>query len=40
MDGGSIVEMGSHDELLARNGLYASLWRRQSGGFIDAEEAA
>lgn len=40
MDGGSIVEMGSHDELLAKNGLYASLWRRQSGGFIDAEEAA
>jgi len=25
---------GSHDELLANNGLYASLWKRQSGGFI------
>ncbi len=34
MDGGRIVEMGSHDELLANNGLYASLWDRQSGGFI------
>ncbi len=34
MDKGSIVEMGSHAELLSRGGLYASLWARQSGGFI------
>ncbi len=34
MDGGRIVEMGSHEELLAQGGLYASLWDRQSGGFI------
>ena len=34
MDKGRIVEMGSHDELLAKNGVYASLWARQSGGFL------
>jgi ATP-binding cassette subfamily B multidrug efflux pump len=34
MDHGRIVEEGSHDELLARGGLYAQLWQRQSGGFL------
>lgn len=34
MDQGQIVEMGSHQELLARQGLYARLWQRQSGGFL------
>ena len=34
MDGGRIVESGSHDALIAANGLYAGLWARQSGGFI------
>lgn len=34
MDAGRIIEMGSHDELLANNGLYAKLWARQSGGFL------
>ena len=34
MDAGKIIEMGSHEELLAKKGLYASLWDRQSGGFI------
>lgn len=34
MDGGAIVEMGSHDELIAKNGIYAGLWARQSGGFL------
>ena len=36
LDHGRIVEEGSHAELLRRNGHYAALWRRQSGGFIDA----
>lgn len=34
MDKGSIIEQGSHDELLALNGVYARLWQRQSGGFL------
>ncbi|MDO6964239.1 ABC transporter ATP-binding protein [Rhizobium alvei] len=37
MDGGRIVEEGSHAALLARDGLYARLWARQSGGFIGAD---
>ena len=43
MDAGHIVEEGSHEQLLARGGLYAQLWQRQSGGFLalapTAEEA-
>ena len=35
MDRGRVVETGSHGELLARGGIYADLWHRQSGGFID-----
>ncbi|GGE19239.1 multidrug ABC transporter ATP-binding protein [Aureimonas endophytica] len=36
MDRGRIVEEGPHEALLARGGLYAQLWHRQVGGFIDA----
>src|SRR5690606_27634936 len=35
LDRGRIVETGTHDELLLRKGIYASLWSRQSGGFLD-----
>jgi ATP-binding cassette subfamily B protein len=40
MDEGRIVEEGTHDALLARNGLYARYWDRQSGGFLGARETA
>jgi ATP-binding cassette subfamily B multidrug efflux pump len=40
LDRGRIVELGAHDELLRRGGLYASLWARQSGGFLDLEPQA
>ncbi|HXW21105.1 MAG TPA: ABC transporter ATP-binding protein [Roseiarcus sp.] len=36
LESGAIVESGAHRELLAREGLYATLWRRQSGGFLNA----
>ncbi len=39
MDKGRIVEEGSHRALLKKGGLYASLWQRQSGGFLAAEAA-
>ncbi len=38
LDKGTIVEDGSHTELLHKQGIYASLWGHQSGGFIDSEE--
>ena len=39
MEDGRIVETGTHDSLLARGGLYAQFWRRQSGGFLRTEAA-
>ncbi|MEM9797265.1 MAG: ABC transporter ATP-binding protein [Pseudomonadota bacterium] len=40
VDEGRIIEEGSHDDLLAKQGLYAAFWARQSGGFIDTRAAA
>ncbi|URQ76343.1 MAG: ABC transporter ATP-binding protein/permease [Candidatus Ochrobactrum gambitense] len=34
MDQGRIVEEGTHEELIAKGGIYAGLWARQSGGFL------
>ncbi len=33
LDDGAIVESGTHDELLAKNGFYAKFWARQTDGF-------
>ena len=38
LDDGRIVEDGSHDALLAKGGLYAEFWARQSGGFLTIED--
>jgi ATP-binding cassette subfamily B multidrug efflux pump len=38
LDRGRIVEQGSHAALLRHDGHYAKLWRRQSGGFLDAAD--
>ena len=35
IDQGKIVETGNHEQLSTSNGLYAELWKRQSGGFIE-----
>ncbi len=35
VDKGSVIEQGSHVELLKHKGLYAKLWAHQSGGFIE-----
>jgi ATP-binding cassette subfamily B multidrug efflux pump len=45
LDKGRIIETGSHHDLVAKGGIYADLWNRQSGGFLadhaeDAEAAA
>jgi ATP-binding cassette, subfamily B, multidrug efflux pump len=38
LEQGAIAETGSHGELLQQGGLYASLWARQSGGFLADED--
>jgi ATP-binding cassette, subfamily B, bacterial len=35
LDNGHIVEEGTHKDLLAAKGLYAKLWKHQSGGFLE-----
>ena len=35
--GGRIVEDGTHAELVQEGGTYAELWKRQTGGFLEAE---
>jgi ATP-binding cassette subfamily B multidrug efflux pump len=38
MDAGAVAEEGTHSQLAASDGLYAQLWARQSGGFLDPDE--
>ena len=37
LDNGRIAEQGTHQELIARGGIYAQLWAHQTGGFIGEE---
>jgi ABC-type multidrug transport system fused ATPase/permease subunit len=34
IDRGRIAQQGTHEQLAQVDGLYASLWRRQTGGFL------
>lgn len=38
MDKGRIIEQGSHNELIKLDGLYASLWHRQTSGFLGIDQ--
>ena len=40
MEEGRIVEIGTHQSLISKNGVYAGFWRRQSGGFLGVDAAA
>lgn len=35
LDRGRIIEQGTHDELLAKQGMYFEMWQHQSGGFLE-----
>ena len=39
LDKGRVVEQGTHAQLLETGGIYSSLWNRQSGGFLDADQS-
>ncbi|NGZ15091.1 ABC transporter ATP-binding protein [Vibrio aestuarianus] len=38
LDKGNILEQGTHQELIAQNGIYAHLWAHQTGGFIGCDD--
>ena len=40
LQGGRISEIGSHEELLAKNGRYAHLFRLQASGYVDGAPAS
>ncbi len=38
LDQGKIAEQGTHQQLLEKNGIYARLWQRQTGGFVGVDQ--
>ena len=40
LEGGSVAEEGTHDELLVQGGVYAELWKHQAGGFLQDEPSS
>ncbi|NCU30191.1 ABC transporter ATP-binding protein [Candidatus Saccharibacteria bacterium] len=39
LDNGQIIEDGTHKQLIDKNGIYAKLWKHQSGGFLEDNQA-
>jgi ABC-type multidrug transport system fused ATPase/permease subunit len=39
LEHGRVVEDGAHADLVARGGVYAAMWRRQVGGFLQEDSA-
>jgi len=39
MDGGTIAEQGTHSELLAKDGKYAAMFKRQAENYLGSEVA-